>query len=190
MPYTLTIQIKFYDYWHCGSGNSGGNESDALVVRHDSGTKKGLPYVPAKTLKGLMREMVELQFDCPELQRWFGNTSDKENKCYKTDEAEETETYLSNADIKEEINKENISFLFKTFKNTKLENGIAKDNSLREIETVVPLEVEAIFSNVIAEKEQIEMLKNAICSIKRIGLNRNRGMGRCEITVTEKEVSS
>ncbi|CAA6800659.1 MAG: DUF324 domain-containing protein [uncultured Sulfurovum sp.] len=188
MAYTLTITIKFYDYWHCGSGNSGGNESDALVVRYDQGTTKGLPYVPAKTLKGLMREMAEVQCNCSELQRWFGNTSDKDNKCYKKNETIETETYLSNADIKEDIKKENIPFLFKTFKNTALEDGIAKDNSLREIETVVPLEVEAIFSNVIAtDEEQLETLKDSICSIKRIGLNRNRGMGRCEVDVISKE---
>jgi len=189
--YNLIINIKFYDYWHCGSGMSGGSSSDALVARYEDGDKKDLPYVPARTLKGLIREMAEAQtkLDCKELQRWFGNSADKNNKCYKKSETQETETYLTNADIIEKIEKNNIPYLFKTFKNTALEsNGLAVTNSLREIETVIPLELEATFLNIIATSEQLKLLKIAISSIKRIGLNRNRGFGRCEVVAKEQEI--
>ena len=179
MTYTLTITIKFYDYWHCGSGNTGGNEADALVVRYDNGKKKGLPYVPAKTLKGLMREMADIHNDC-DVKKWFGKEGSDNG----------AETYLTNGDIVDDIVDDNIPFLFKIFKNTALENGIARDNSLREIEAVIPLEVQATFSGVTADDTQLEALENAICSIKRIGLGRNRGMGRCEVSVGTKEVKS
>ena len=192
--YNITIEIVFLDYWHCGSGQSGGNESDALVVRYDSGAKKGLPYVPAKTLKGLIREMAEANSDieCKDLQSWFGNTADKEHKCYEKDEVggDEVETYIGNADIVDGIDEKNIPHLFKTFKNTKLENGIAVDGTLREIETVVPLTLKANFINIDANETQITYLINTIQSIKRIGLGRNRGMGRCEVTATKEEGSS
>lgn len=192
--YNLNIVIKFFDYWHCGSGESGGNASDALVVTYDSGEKKGLPYVPAKTLKGLMREMMEVYIDdkntnitCADLQKWFGNTSDIDNRCYGKDEVpnNQTETYLGNADIKDDIAKENIPLLFKNFKNTKLKNSIAEDGTLREIQTVIPLTLEATFSGIDMNPSQYDLFKNAIKSIKRIGLNRNRGMGRCEIDVVK-----
>ncbi len=199
MSKTLKITIEFLDYWHCGSGESGGNAADALVVRYDSGEKKRLPYVPGKTLKGLMREMVEVlaedekvtKIGCKELHLWFGNTSEekdssgKKNPCFKQDEVDHTYTHMSNADMIVDIQEKNIPFLFKTFKNTQLENHIAKEGSLREIETVVPLTVMAEFSGVEANEKQLTLLKNAIKSIKRIGLNRNRGMGRCEISVEE-----
>ncbi len=184
----LKITIEFLDYWHCGSGESGGNAADSLVVRYDKGVKKGLPYVPAKTLKGLIREMAEAGgIECAELQKCFGNTSDKDNDCYEKGEVSnnETKTHLGNADIVGDIKKENIPFLFKNFKNTKLENSIAKDGSLREIETVIPLMLCAEFISIETDKEKLELLEKAICSIKRIGLNRNRGMGRCELSVSE-----
>ena len=191
----LEITIRFFDYWHCGSGESGGNESDSLVVKYDEGVRKGLPYVPAKTLKGLIREMVEIcaedvnitDITCVELQKWFGNTADKENHCYGKYEVpdNETQTYLGNANIIDNIEKNNISGLFKNFKNTKLEKGIAKDSTLREIQTVIPLTLNTTFLNVDINSTQYILLKNAIESIKRIGLNRNRGMGRCEIKVEE-----
>ncbi len=186
MSTTLKITILFLDYWHCGSGHSGGNEADALVARYDTGNKKGLPYVPGKTLKGLVKEMLEAHdVSCKELHSWFGNTSDTEHKCFQKDEVSHTSTHIGNADIVDTINPSNIPYLFKTFKNTKLKNGIAVDNSLREIETVVPLTLCAYFINIDADEKSLTLLKNAIMSIKRIGLNRNRGMGRCEVTVEE-----
>jgi CRISPR/Cas system CSM-associated protein Csm3 (group 7 of RAMP superfamily) len=193
MAKTLKITIQFLDYWHCGSGESGGNESDALVVRYETGEKKGLPYVPGKTIKGLVREMVEVLVEdtdkknitCKELHQWFGNTSNKEEVCFEKEEVKYTPTHMSNGDIEDKIESENIPYLFKTFKNTKLTNGIAQEGTLREIETVVPVTVVAYFRDVEADEDQLKQLINAIQSIKRIGLNRNRGMGRCEVTVEE-----
>jgi CRISPR/Cas system CSM-associated protein Csm3 (group 7 of RAMP superfamily) len=192
--YTITITIQFLDYWHTGSGESGGNESDARVIRYERGEKKGLPFVPGKTIKGLVREMVEAQgVSCEELHLWFGNTSEakdtsgKKNPCYKIDKVDETPTHMSNGDIIEDIKAENIPFLFKTFKNTKLTKGIAEEGTLREIETVIPVTVVAEFSGIEADANQLELLKKAIMSIKRIGLNRNRGMGRCEVRVESTE---
>ena len=48
---TLTYQIQFHSYWHCGSGLAAGAGVDALVVKDAN----GLPFVPGKTIKGLLR---------------------------------------------------------------------------------------------------------------------------------------
>lgn len=55
MTKTINITIRFFSQWHCGSGTSAGADVDELVVKD----KNGMPYIPGKTLKGLIREAVE-----------------------------------------------------------------------------------------------------------------------------------
>lgn len=54
----ITYSIEFNTYWHIGSGLSGGVEVDSLVLK-DNDTD-ALPYIPGKTLKGLLREAAEV----------------------------------------------------------------------------------------------------------------------------------
>ena len=51
----LQYKIEFTSFWHTGSGLSSGTESDIVVIKD----KNGLPYIPGKTLKGLLREAAE-----------------------------------------------------------------------------------------------------------------------------------
>lgn len=51
----IRYTIQFYSPWHCGSGLSAGADLDALVTKD----KSKMPYIPGKTLKGLIREAVE-----------------------------------------------------------------------------------------------------------------------------------
>ncbi len=48
------LRIAFSSYWHCGSGRSEAAAIDAKVVRD----ALGLPFVPGRTLKGLLRDAV------------------------------------------------------------------------------------------------------------------------------------
>jgi len=74
--------------------------------------------------------------------------------------------------------------LFEIISATKIDdNGIAADNSLRDIEVVLPISLKGEIQNVSGEIAQ--NLKRALEMIKRIGLNRNRGLGRCEFKVKE-----
>jgi len=52
---TIKYEIKFHTDWHCGSGLAAGAGVDALTVKD----KNGLPFIPGKTIKGLVREAVE-----------------------------------------------------------------------------------------------------------------------------------
>ena len=73
----MKILIEFFTYWHCGSGSSGGSRVDALVAKDE-----GLPYIPAKTLKGHIRKMAESLEDCTFVNECFGGSSDTKDSCY------------------------------------------------------------------------------------------------------------
>lgn len=180
MKYTIT----FFDFWHLSSGTSAGPSMDNLVVKDSD----GLPYLPGKTLKGLLREMAELLTDCKNINLIFGGSSDKKDKCY--DESKKNiqgKAYFSNATLdKDTINHLNANptlkkHLFDKVTSTKIgENGIAEDKSLREVEVVVPLTLHGVI-----ECDDEELISQALGMIKQIGLNRNRGLGRCKIEVAK-----
>jgi CRISPR/Cas system CSM-associated protein Csm3 (group 7 of RAMP superfamily) len=184
----MKIEIEFFTYWHCGSGSSGGSRVDALVAKDNN----GLPYIPAKTLKGHIREMAESLDDCTFVNECFGGSSNdgKDGKekdvCYDEKyRAKEGKCYFSNAIIEEKIDKKLSSYLFTTISSTKIdEKGLAVDGSLREIEAVVPLKLYATIAFDDGVKEEYkETMKKAFSQVKRMGLNRTRGLGRCEITL-------
>ena len=52
---TLRIRIEFLSDWHVGSGLSSSDGTDRGVVRD----QHGFPYVPAKTLTGVLRDSLE-----------------------------------------------------------------------------------------------------------------------------------
>jgi len=175
---TLTYKIKFYDYWHLSSGLSAGAKLDSTVVKD----KNRLPFVPGKTIKGLTREVVKVLYqDDDFLVNCFGDEGVKNAKCY-----------FSNATLEESIIKEITSNklqdnLYDLIASTSIDkNGIADDNSLREIEVVIPLTLKGEILDIPSQND-VDKLKKSLQSIKRMGLNRNRGLGRCEFIVEEEK---
>jgi CRISPR/Cas system CSM-associated protein Csm3 (group 7 of RAMP superfamily) len=165
----MKIAIEFFSYWHCGSGSSGGSRVDALVAKDAN----GLPYIAGKTIKGHIREMAESLNNKKFINLCFGSSEEREGKCY-----------FSNATIEEKIDKNLISYLFTTISSTKIDDkGLAIDGSLREIEVVVPLKLFATIEFEDEVKKFEDEMKKALLQVKRMGLNRTRGLGRCEITV-------
>lgn len=51
----IHYKIEFFNEWHTGSGLSAGADVDDLVIKD----KDNLPFVPGKTIKGLLRQAVE-----------------------------------------------------------------------------------------------------------------------------------
>ena len=163
---TLKYELKFYDYWHLSSGLSAGAKLDSAVVKD----RDNIPYAPAKTIKGLLREVLEEDNVNIEFL----------HKCY-----------FANAVLDEVTKKEIVSNklqdnLYDVIASTKIgeknkkgeTEGIAVDDSLREIEVVIPLELEGEILD-IPTQDDYNNLKDALAKIKRMGLNRNRGLGRC-----------
>jgi len=170
----LRYKIKFLDYWHLSSGLSAGAKLDSTVIKDED----TLPYIPGKTIKGLIREMAELLEDEQMIKECFGEDGINQGKCY-----------LSNAsllaDTAKEIKKHHLQDkLYDTIASTKIEkNGIATTNSLREIEVVIPLTLEGYIND--APDQYKNKIKKSLMMIKRMGLNRNRGLGRCEVIIEE-----
>ena len=167
----IEYRIKFLEFWHIGSGMGAGAVADAVVLKD----KDDLPYVPGKTIKGLIRELADRDGNREFIDGCLGKEG-------KTEEI--LPTYFSNAELvdgKEIKDKCLQNYLFENISFTAIdEKGLAKDGSLRTIESVVPMELKGYVE---CEKRYAEDLKRYLSSIKRMGLARNRGFGRCNVKV-------
>ncbi|MDK9694137.1 MAG: RAMP superfamily CRISPR-associated protein [Sulfurimonas sp.] len=175
---TLKYQLKFYDYWHISSGLSAGAKLDSTVIKDDN----GLPYVAGKIIKGLSREMAELLENSDNfIKECFGGEGVDMGRCYFSNATLDDTTAKQ---IKDNDLQEN---LYDIIASTKIDEktGIAVDNSLREIEVVVPLTLVGEVRDI--SDEYKEKMTQALKMIKRMGLNRNRGLGRCEFIVEEQK---
>jgi CRISPR/Cas system CSM-associated protein Csm3 (group 7 of RAMP superfamily) len=166
----MKYRIEFYTYWHCSSGLSGGSSSDATVVKDGD----GLPFVPGKTLKGHLREAAELLFDDDFVRRCFGEEDSRKGECY-----------FSDAVLPVAIGKSDSKYLYHRLSATKIdpESGTAQDDTLRTIEVVIPLTLYGTIEGLCEEDEA--KMSQAMKMVKRIGLRRHRGLGRCDISKVE-----
>lgn len=185
MP-NLDYTIRFYSEWHCGSGLSAGADLDALVIRDED----GLPYVPGRTLKGLLHDAAqtlhELGHVVPEaVGDIFGVGPDDE-----TLPPRDGECHFSNAELSHELasallateSGEPRAFLFRQHSATAVdERGQAVEHSLRRTETTIPLTLHATITD-IPDENSTRLLAACMKYTKRLGANRNRGLGRCDIT--------
>jgi CRISPR/Cas system CSM-associated protein Csm3 (group 7 of RAMP superfamily) len=171
----MKYKVTFLDYWHLSSGLSAGAKLDRVVTKDEN----GLPYIPGKTIKGLIREMAELTGNFDFITQCFGSSSDMGECNFSNVEIEEN---TKKTIIKDSLQNQ----LFDEIASTKIdENGIAQTGSLREIEVVVPISLFGEIKNIPPKYKQ-EMIK-ALKKVKRMGLNRNRGLGRCAIDVVGEE---
>lgn len=183
-----------------GSGYSYAGIADSDICYDDC----GLPYIPAKRLKGCLREAAEL----------IGLPADTIEKLFGIGGTSGTGFILSNAYIsnyeniyrelkcmdsawKVYVSPQNVLEQFTVIKaQTKImDNGIAKDNSLRFTRAVkhyspIDKNQEMIFVADVevdeADEKNLEMVAKAL---RNIGMNRNRGLGSvvCALTDSSKE---
>lgn len=179
----LNIEIRIHSQWHCGSGLSAGADLDALVIKDHN----EMPYIPGKTIKGLIKEAVEdyIYFtgDGEKLkqpkERMFGTQSKKDE--IRPDGC----AHFSNAVLKETeyqtiVANEAQKYLYNKVTTTAIDDsGIAKEHSLRSMETVVPCTLYATISDV--PEDMYATVCKSLSMTKRLGQKRNRGLGRCTI---------
>ncbi len=182
----IKYKIEFFTYWHCGSGLAAGADVDELVVKDEN----GLPYVPGKTLKGLIRGAAETiknfdaKYSTMDIEKIFGYRQNKIDK--KTVAGQlQGKVFFSNAILAEGeqcvITDELKRFLYHSVSSTAIgDDGIAKDFSLRKIEMVVPCTLHAEIMDLPDGAE--DLILDSLNYIKRLGLGRNRGYGRCKIS--------
>lgn len=183
----IHYEIKFHSDWHCGSGLAAGADVDALVIRDDD----NLPFIPGKTVKGLMREAAEYissldsQYEKLDLAEMFGKFDPE------TDQMIKGRAFFSNAELPESERNAIIAnnlqrFMYRRISSTAIGSaGVADEGSLRRIEVVVPCRLEGDILDV--DKKFSELIEAAFQYIKRMGQNRNRGLGRCTFSIIKKE---
>lgn len=190
----IKYRITFFSEWHTGSGLTSGSDLDALVIKDH----KNLPFIPGKTLKGLLREAAEnLQElkgtpDTGFLKEVFGMEPLKNGNPEKSEEGKVhfTNAELSNGMKKEVLktngNSQNLTtYLYRAVSSTAIgENGVAEPHSLRRMQTTIPVILEARILKI--DKKFISEIIDCFKWIKRLGQNRNRGLGRCSIEIIKE----
>lgn len=193
---TINYQIEFFSYWHVSSGLSGGTYADSVVNKDVN----GLPYIPGRTIKGLLRDAAELicSFSKDSLvsssfiEQVFGvhpSKEDLENEKQTT----ASEVFFSNAELsnhlQRHLNNGLKKSLYKIHSATQIdENGLAVDHSLRQIEITAPLVLYGFIDFFNDSPENITQLRNCMKGVKRLGLNRTRGLGRCKFTLLNEQI--
>lgn len=180
---SIKFRIEFFTYWHIGSGITGGTYADNLVLKDSN----KLPYIPGRTLKGLFREASE------EIARLNSNliSSKEVEKLFGKRDGEGLEdescAFFKDAVISKGLAEKIIEnnqqeSLYHVISSTKLDlNGLADDGSLRQLEVSVPL---SLFGTIeLFEAFDDQLLNHSAPWIKSLGLNRNRGLGRCKISI-------
>lgn len=181
----ITYEVKFFSNWHCGSGQAAGADVDELPIKdHD-----GLPFIPGRTIKGLLRDA------CDDLKRYDELVDEDINEVFGYFDNKETFTqgtaFFSDAILPEGdrqaiIDGKLAPMLFQSISSTAIdEDGIAKDHSLRKVQTVVPCVLTGKIHNV--PDGFVPRMGKAVKLVKRLGLGRSHGAGRCSITITKEE---
>jgi CRISPR/Cas system CSM-associated protein Csm3 (group 7 of RAMP superfamily) len=179
----LKYKIEILSEWHIGSGLGAGAETDAEILKDE----QGLPYIPGKTIKGLLKDafydITDVKSDIisyDDIVRIFGNYDNESNQSIAG------HSYFANATL-DPIESEEIvgnglqKFLFKNIASTAIDkNGIADDKSLRTMEGCMPLKLQG---TIIVEEADKEKIKIAAKWARHLGINRNRGLGRCKFII-------
>jgi CRISPR/Cas system CSM-associated protein Csm3 (group 7 of RAMP superfamily) len=192
----MNLTVRFLDYWHVGSGRGLGKHLDAVVDKDAS----GLPYVPGRMLKGLLRDAVW------RLESWghpgfargctralFGTRPDEADRHTKTDGC----VYISDARLSDAISnwladpaqRDTRAALYRQIYATAIDErrGCARKNSLRGIEVVVPVTLAANLTVECAASpgapDPQALIGMALPLIQAVGAHRSRGLGRVVLTL-------
>lgn len=199
MSNILTITIDIGSYWHPGSGRGSGSHLDALVDKDAD----GLPFVSGRMLKGLLRDAVN------RLEQWgrlnggghvenlFGSRGFKQDgqESVPRNKTEPGKIRVGDAQLPEELrrwlaykdHREERSQLYHEVFSTAInvESGAAEQHSLRGMQVVIPMQLEAQLEWIDAgdSGNWTEIIKEALPLIRAVGGGRSRGYGRAVLEV-------
>ncbi|SMG45180.1 RAMP superfamily CRISPR-associated protein [Dethiosulfovibrio salsuginis] len=186
---SILIEIQILSFWHAGSGIGRGSDLDAMVYRDVT----GLPCLPGRTVKGILREGFQVCEDAGMLSsgktaELFGSPATKERDSapgsLRFNDAQLPEpdrSYLASSEgalLRQS--------LYSSFASTSLdENGLAKDYTLRTIELAVPVTLVTSVSSMTGSDVCLEDFIKACSVVRGIGGHRTRGLGRCRWTAKD-----
>ncbi|MCI7478198.1 MAG: RAMP superfamily CRISPR-associated protein [Selenomonadales bacterium] len=203
----FTLEITTLSPLHLGSGR-GDVVIDADIIHDDH----GLPYFPAKRLKGLLYESgIELLEILTAVPEYDGYDRESWNKVFNRECSTDKRLIISNfhlPEYEEQCREWNIlqksfadifnpidvleSYTMLRFQTSiDKKTGVALDTSLRNIRLLdsgIKFVGEILLENCL--ENDVEFLALAIINIKAAGMKRNRGMGhiKCEIFEDGKEI--
>lgn len=179
------IEVELFSYWHVGSGSGRGAEADALTRKDDD----RLPFLPGRSIKGLLREAVQTAED-------FKHVKDQTTrKLFGTESTTGAGGVLKWSDAVLPTTDRNwllaagsghIRQLYRLVSATALnEQGLAVDHSLRAIEVCVPMRLVTRVSCDEVEQwpEVLEVMRSTIGLVRSLGHRRRRGLGRCRLSL-------
>lgn len=185
----MKLKIEMHDYWHVGSGLADAGYIDMAVLRN----AEGLPYLPGRTLKGLLRSAWEFLDELapdgdPQMSasQVFGSEDtpffegQAQVHCTDAQLSADDRAWLAAPD-----NQAAKALLFTALHTTAIceteqTEHIKKDKSLRIREVALPLTLEAdVFFSAPGAAAK---MRKAIPLIRSLGANRHRGLGRCTLT--------
>lgn len=195
----MKYQIIFLSDWHVGSGLAAGAETDAEVLKDEN----KLPYIPGKTIKGLLKaalyEMIAVKHaDKDSVDKLFGyEIKDKEGKVKETCSGS---LFFSNASLpvaeQKDVTPDLTDFLYKNITQTKINSkGVTENTSLRTMQVCMPITLEGEIRKfdggleVTIKPDEKVLIDKALKWVRRLGVNRNRGLGRCQfvsLAISEK----
>lgn len=196
------LQFQIHSYWHAGSGRDGGGLLDVLVQKNAA----GLPFLPGRTVKGLLRDAVY------RTEQWghvppntthclFGSETQDGNTIRVTTEPSalavsdavlptDISAWLSHPETNPQLRQ--VFFQQLTATTINLATGCAKNQSLRSIEITIPLALTARLEVLNparleqidwGEQHWIDCLKPCLKLIRAVGALRSRGLGRVTVTL-------
>ncbi len=193
MSDSFKLTVELLDFWHCGTGKGSGEFLDAVVERD----RVGLPYVPGKMLKGLLRDAVGLCEAWGHVDRGlqrvlFGSDAFDERTGQPAQPASPGALLVSNACLPTVLtawlaHPGNASYRLALFRDVfstavDVESGVAEGKSLRGMEVTVPMTLEAEIKPMpgqIPPAGWQSQLALALPLVGAVGQQRSRGLGRC-----------
>ncbi|MBK9984689.1 MAG: CRISPR-associated protein [Saprospiraceae bacterium] len=177
---TIQYILQFYSFWHAGSGLGTRSDLDASVIKDDN----GITYLPGKTIGGLVKDAAQdvknYQKSRVDLDFLFGK--DDPNGGEETSDGECSFENGCLIGYEEIVEGKLQNYLYSSRAATALDhNHQAKDHSLRKIEITLPCKLYGAIKNV--PDDNIDFVISSLHFIKRLGYNRTRGLGRCQITI-------
>lgn len=200
---SATLNVEIQSYWHPGTGRGSGFYLDAVTHAGPD----GLPRLPGRTLKGLLRDALwrAEQWQWPQVPQgttWALFGSRDKHRDSETGDANlsdpgllrvgdaclptEVAAYLSGTKEGRAL----ILGLYREHFSTAIEpsTGVAKARSLRGMQVIVPLTLEARISEVPGPQVQAgwrETLEAVLPLITAVGAHRTRGFGRARLNWKE-----
>jgi len=203
----LTFDIQ--SWWHAGTGIGRGQFADSVVNRDEY----GMPYLPGRSVKGLLRSAMELAEHCgqipigrtlelfgsglPEINESLSSNADElQDKAFQEGRYSTTPGSLvfNSATLPTEwrdwaksagSSDKHIQHFYQIISSTAVEDtGIVKDHSLRSIEVSIPLKLgSTLMCSNETDTTWRDDIKKVLPLIRHVGAHRNRGLGRVNVSV-------